>query len=83
MKELHTTTCQMSTACKGEEGDRGGLQEPPFCLILWSSQVGEGCLQGGPVNLGRLQGGGLAHRRSRIQTGPDDILMVGCVKPVT
>lgn len=82
MKELRTNL-QTSAACEGEEGDRGGLKEPPFCLILWRSRVVEGCLQGGPGNLGGLRGGGHAHGRSRMQTGPDNILMVGWVKPVT
>lgn len=69
-QEPHTTaySCQMSIICEEEEEeDRGGMKDPPFCLNHPRSQVEEGCLQvelsqgkgqGGPVNLGRLQGGG-------------------------
>lgn len=68
------------------------MKDPPFCLTHPSSQVEEGCLQvelgqgksqGGQVNLGRLQGGRCACRRSSTQRGPEGILTVGCVKPVT
>ena len=39
--------------------------------------------QGGPGSLGGLHGGGRACRRSRAQTGLEDMQMVGCVKPDT
>ena len=39
--------------------------------------------QGGPGSLGGLHRGGRACRRSRAQTGLEDMPMVGCVKPDT
>lgn len=67
MKDRHTTTFQMRAVCEGEGGDRGRLKELPFCLILWSPQVEEGCLPAGWAS----QSGKASRRRTRSQEERD------------